>query len=80
MAYVGETKRSFGTQMREHLTGHLKTEVYLHEHKPKTENFKCVLRHRQTEMGEALVMKDLKDKNTQLMNNQLNLTSLDLFI
>ena len=70
MSYIGETTRHFGKRMQEHMTGHLSTEVYLHQqrHPGGMSNFKCVMKHKATDIAEALAINERSSEN--LLNAQ----------
>ena len=58
MRYIGETKRHFLTRINEHISGQPNaTEVTTHNHCPKKEDFKVLLRTRFTKTAEAIFIK-----------------------
>ena len=65
--YTGETIRHFDTRKKEHTMGcPTPTEVSLHEHAPKSTNFKIITINKYTKIGEALIY------NTVPENRRLN--------
>ena len=66
--YTGETSRHFYTRQKEHLSGKpVPSEISLHQHERKKENFKIILRTSYTKIGEAVVNNFVSLQNR--MNN-----------
>ena len=76
--YIGRTSRHLGKRIREHMSGHLNSEIFLHEHPVKQENFRVVLKHRRCDVGESILIKELKQNGKCLMNKQTRPVDLQL--
>ena len=68
--YIGETRRHFQTRIKEHLKGQPPSEISMHIHPPKKENFKVLLRSKYTRTAETFIIKRHLHENITLMNNQ----------
>lgn len=70
--YIGQTSRHLGKRISEHVSGHLKTDVFTHEHPLNKENFQCVIKHKKPWLAESFVISELRKEGSTLMNTQLN--------
>ena len=66
-SYTGETVRHLSTRIREHCSGKpIPSELSLHNHTIKANNFKIILRTQYTKIAETLVINDVP------LNKRLN--------
>ena len=76
--YTGETTRHFSTRRNEHMRGKpVATEISLHHHALKKENFTIILRTRHTFIAEALINQKVLPQNR--LNNYAPPFKLQLF-
>ena len=76
--YIGETTRHLQTRMREHLTGKpVPSEIGLHQHIAKLENFSIVLKTEHQLIGEALAYHSVPEN--ERANNNMPPFQLKLF-
>ena len=77
--YIGETRRQFQQRIKEHLTGRPPSEISMHIHPPKKENFKIIYKTKYTKTAETLIIKHLISEKQKLMNNHRTSEFLLLF-
>ena len=69
--YIGETKRHLDTRIFEHLKGTpVPSEISLHFHELKKENFRIVTRTRNIRLAETILIDFCRRKNFALLNDK----------
>ena len=77
--YIGETRRQFQKRINEHLKGRPLSEISMHIHPPKKENFQVITRTKYTKTAETLIIKHYTREQVNLMNNNQTSEFLTLF-
>ena len=78
-SYIGETRRQLHQRINEHVKGRPPSEISMHVHLPKENNFKILARTKYTKTAETLLINDYLRKKKILMNNQKSSEFLLLF-
>ena len=69
--YIGETRRHLDTRIREHIYGRpTPSEVALHIHPPKKDNFRIIVRTPYPRLAETVWIVDLSNRGYNLMNER----------
>ena len=66
--YIGETRRQLHQRIKEHLKGRPPSEISMHIHPPKEDNFQVIIRTKYTRTAETLIIQDSVRENKILMN------------
>ncbi|MEL7309536.1 MAG: hypothetical protein AAGK05_17905 [Pseudomonadota bacterium] len=77
--YIGETRRQFQQRINEHMKGRPPSEIFMHEHPPKIQNFKVIYKSKYTRTAETLLIKQHISQKQSLMNNHNTSEFLLLF-
>ena len=77
--YIGETRRQLQKRIKEHVKGNPPSEISMHIHPPKKENFRVLFRTKYTKTAETFIIKQYLSENRPLMNNQRTSDFLLLF-
>ena len=69
--YIGETTRHLATRIKEHLTAQpIPTEISLHEHPPRKENFTVISRSSNVRLCESIAIRDAIKSGMKLLNER----------
>ena len=69
--YIGETRRHLDTRIREHIQGKpIPSEVALHLHPPKNENFRIITRTPYPRLAETIWIDHFSKRGCRLMNER----------
>ncbi len=77
--YIGETRRQFKHRINEHMKGRPPSEISMHAHPPKKDNFKIIYKTKHTKTAETLIIKQHLSKKQTLMNSHNTSEFLLLF-